>query len=156
MENKKTFYRKLLFRIFIGALCGIAWGHLFGILASLHFSPTIYSVPPELLNKFNGNLLNAVIFSTFSSSIIGISFSGLSFLLFYNTEKNLFLKLFVFLLTNACVLTYFNYINYWINHNTSSIFFTFLVNAIVIAIILTIRYLYERNKIMKLNKIIQN
>lgn len=148
--DKNNSKNNIVKRALIGFPIGIAIGYLISIIISFTFGNGAYSPCTPLLIKSMGNEINAVIFQTILTGLLGSVFSSAS--LIWDIEELSLLKqtLYFFLITSVTMMI-IAYLLKWVAPTMLSLLSFLLSFVIIFAIIWITQYLIWREKIKKLN-----
>lgn len=148
--DKNNSTKNIIQRALFGFPTGIAIGYVISIIISLTFGNGTYSPCTPLLIKSMRNEINAVIFQTILTGLLGSVFSSAS--LIWDIEEFSLLKqtLYFFLITSITMMI-IAYLLKWVAPTILSLLSFLLSFIIIFAIIWLIQYLMWREKIKKLN-----
>lgn len=143
--------KEFLSRIAIGLPIGITIGFIFSILISACIGDGFYhAAAPNLVQKANGEL-NAVIFQTILSAILGVGFAGASIVWEFDSWS-IAKQTGVSFAANAAFMFPIAYIADWMPHTVKGVLSYTLVFIIIFIIIWLIQYLLYKNKVNELNR----
>lgn len=147
---KKTSTNNIMQRALFGFPIGIAIGYVISIIISLIFGKGAYSPCSPLLIKSMGNEINAVIFQTILTGLLGSIFSSAS--LIWDIEEFSLLKqtLYYFLISSITIMI-IAYLLKWVAPTILSLLSFLLSFIIIFAIIWIFQYLTWKKKIKTLN-----
>lgn len=112
--------KRILLRCLSGALIGVALSSLITVAVSLAVGNGVYyAVTPELVSDFGGEM-NAVLIQTFCAMLIGVVFSGASFV--WEVERWSLLRMtLTHLIMTSAVMMPISWLLRWMPHSVAGV-----------------------------------
>ncbi|NMD37958.1 MAG: DUF3021 domain-containing protein [Christensenellaceae bacterium] len=143
--------KKIILRGLSGIPLGITIGYLITIAASLTVANGHYSaVMPSLVKQF-GNEINAVVFQTLMSALIGFGFAATS-VIWEIDEWSIAKQTATYFAINALIMLPTAYFAHWMEHSLKGFIQYFTIFTAIFIIIWVTQYYALKAKLKKINK----
>lgn len=142
--------KKVLLRSLLGFPLGIAIGHIISIIISLIFAQGYYSPCALSLVEAIGSEINAVIFQTILSGVLGSAIGACS-IIWEIDNWSIAKQTGIFFLLMSLIMMPIAYFTHWMEHSILGFLSYFGIFVLIFIIFWVIQYLGWENKIKQLN-----
>ncbi len=142
--------KQIFSRALLGFPLGIAIGFIISIIISIILGQGTYSPCIPELTKTMGSEINAVIFQTLLSGLLGSSFAASS--LIWEIDKwSIAKQTSIYFIITAFVMMPIAYLTKWMDHSFVGFLIYFGIFTVAFVVVWLIQYLFLKNKIDKIN-----
>ena len=141
--------KKAVLRGLLGVPLGIALGHLVTIVISIAIGEGNYTLIPELIEEFGGEL-NAIIFQTILFSVLGASFSAAS-VIWEAEHWSIAKQTGLYFLITAATMLPVAYLGHWMERTVLGFVIYFAVFVAIFIFMWLIQYAIWKSKIKRID-----